>query len=203
MLSSIWPARRRPIVLVLGLAALTACENASAPNPGTRVITNATTLAAQSSLGGSGWLPFTYNADFKSLAGSPPVTCSPNGAGMAYTVGAREYVGEGPASHMGMTRMTVTFASCVTAFQPEGDDLLVFTTIGPVKMVGANGDEIHGTFAMKQYASGRFAVESATISGGTGRFANASGELSAEGWINRETHIGYVTLTGTISRPNT
>ena len=202
MRNSIWPARRRQFALVIGLAALTACENPSAPDPGSRVITNAITLAAQSSLGGSGTLPFTYNADFNSLAGSPSVTCSPNGAGMAYTVGAREYVGEGPASHMGMTRMTVTFASCVTVFQPEGDDLLVFTTTGPVTMVGANGDEIHGAFTMKQYASGRFAVEAATISGGTGRFANASGELSAEGWINRETHIGYVMMTGTISRPN-
>ena len=67
------------------------------------MITSAITLAAQSSLGGSGLLVFTYNADFAAL------------------------------------------------------------------------------FAMKQYASGRFAVESATISGGTGRFANTSGELSAAG----------------------
>ena len=202
MLNSILPAHRRPLALVIGFAVLTACENASAPVPGNREITNATSLAAQSSLGGSGLLPFTYNADFNSLAGSLPMTCSPNGAGMTYTVDAREYVGRGPASHLGMTAMTIMFASCVTVLAPEGDDLLVFTTTGSVTMVGADGDEIHGTFAMKQYASGNFAVESAAISGGTGRFANASGELSAKGWINRETHIGYVTMTGTVSRPH-
>jgi hypothetical protein len=61
---------------------------------------------------------------------------------------------------------------------PTGPD--TFTIAGSVVTVGANGDELFGTFngSGTATASGSEGTVTTTFSGGTGRFANASGSIS-------------------------
>ena len=68
-------------------------------------------------------------------------------------------------------------------------------------MTAANGDQTHSTFVMTQDATGPFELDSFTITGGTGRFANASGSGSGSGWIDVSTLNGYWHARGTMSSP--
>ena len=78
---------------------------------------------------------------------------------------------KGTATHLGLTALHSEH--CVT---PTGgmEGVMVFT--------GANGDEIHATYSGTSTAPGAIgdpihATASVVIAGGTGRFANASGQV--------------------------
>ena len=101
-----------------------------------------------------------------------------------------ETAGEGIISHMGKA----TTSSSYCFYNP-------YCTSGTTNTVAANGDEVHSTFDQCtvnieypiMYVEGTFQV-----TGGTGRFANASGSGTQSTVWNLETHSGTTTVDGTI-----
>ncbi|HKH92161.1 MAG TPA: hypothetical protein VKA54_10165 [Gemmatimonadaceae bacterium] len=98
-------------------------------------------------------------------------------------------IGAGVASHLG----AFTWYS---AFVIEGD----FAT-GNAILTAANGDKLFSTLSgVGQLAPGGFSiVETNTISGGTGRFAGATGTFTVERFVNIATNVSTGTFTGTIT----
>lgn len=83
-----------------------------------------------------------------------------------------QYAGEGTLSHVGKVAFTSTHCSYLTAEgQPSGrygEAVLV--------MVGPRGDEIHATYEGRPLDATHY-LEIMEITGGTGRFAQATGEI--------------------------
>lgn len=152
----------------LGLALLTlsACQDAAPTAPAATPRTSAAVSPVQ--------LP--YKAHFTGTT-----TFSGSAACAAYLARMQ---GTGIAAHLGLS--TVDFTTCG---MPVGGGNQVFTP-GPTMGVAtaANGDELWFTNHVGTYtaATGEIRVHS-TIVGGTGRFANATGEMDnvghgVEGW---------------------
>ncbi len=76
--------------------------------------------------------------------------------------------------------------------------------VGTIRFIAANGDSIFAVFAGQGTPTGEpnvvSLVEAATITGGTGRFAGATGSFTLERVVNLATGISSGSFTGTISR---
>lgn len=114
-----------------------------------------------------------------------------------------EVTGEGQARHLGRTRIE-TISETINLLTGVGEAIFVFTA--------ANGDtiELEADFLAPPTPTGGFLlIGSWMVSGGTGRFANASGSGCFEGWAEPTTDpttqpisgVGHFTMTGTISKP--
>jgi hypothetical protein len=102
--------------------------------------------------------------------------------------------GTGTATHLG--RFTATFTTTVNLSTGSA-------TGGIFRFVAANGDHLDATFtgqgtptAQPNVAS---IVETATISGGTGRFAGATGAFTIHRIVNQVTGVSSGSFDGTIS----
>jgi hypothetical protein len=76
--------------------------------------------------------------------------------------------------------------------------------IGTFSFTAANGDTVSGTFNGQAQPLGGTTVsivEQATITGGTGRFADATGAFTIERVFDQATSITTGSLEGTISAP--
>ncbi len=95
--------------------------------------------------------------------------------------------GTGTISHLG--RVSWTTEHCFQLF--AGD----FGTFGDPELVitAANGDQLFGTYAGVMTSDTTFA-ETVIITGGTGRFAGATGTIDETGWFDPAT--GYMEITG-------
>ena len=100
--------------------------------------------------------------------------------------------GGGNATHLG--RYTATFEFQV--------DLRTSTAFGSFVFTAANGDSLFGTFTGHATPAGTVAsiVETATITGGTGRFDDATGSFTIERVLDQATGISSGSFDGTISR---
>ena len=103
--------------------------------------------------------------------------------------------GTGNATHLG--RYTMTFQEQV--------DLLVGGSVGTIRFIAANGDTVFAVFAGQGAPTADPNVlsltEVATITGGTGRFADATGTFTLERLLNLTTGVSTGSFTGTISSP--
>ena len=104
-----------------------------------------------------------------------------------------EASGSGNATHLGHFTVTYEFVS----------NLPTRTGIGSFHFIAANGDSIFteaiGQGNLTDDPDVRFVVETHTITGGTGRFAGATGSLTVERLINLVTLISSGSFEGTIS----
>jgi hypothetical protein len=92
--------------------------------------------------------------------------------------------GSGVVSHMGQVSWTTEH--CFQLFAGTfGDAELVVTA--------ANGDSFYGTYGGVMTGETTFA-ETMIITGGTGRFTNASGVVAETGWFDPDT--GYMEVSG-------
>jgi hypothetical protein len=92
--------------------------------------------------------------------------------------------GTGEISHLG--RVSWTTEHCFQLFAGTFSDAdLVITA--------ANGDELYGTYDGVMTGETTF-VETMVITGGTGRFAGASGTVEESGWFDPGT--GYMEVSG-------
>lgn len=92
--------------------------------------------------------------------------------------------GTGTISHLG--EVSWSTEHCYQLFTGTfGDAELVITA--------ANGDKLYGTYGGVMTGETTF-VESMVITGGTGRFAEATGTVAESGWFNPDT--GYMEVTG-------
>jgi hypothetical protein len=106
-----------------------------------------------------------------------------------------EITGEGQATHLG--RFDVVVSATV--------DLATRTGMGTYTFVAANGDTLTATFtgaSQPTATPGVFLItENATITGGTGRFAGATGGFVVERLFEPATHAVTGRIAGTVSSP--
>jgi N-methylhydantoinase B/oxoprolinase/acetone carboxylase alpha subunit len=99
----------------------------------------------------------------------------------------------GTATHLG--RFTATFTATVT--------LATASAAGSIRLVAANGDSLDATFtghATPTTETNVVAIEEvATISGGTGRFAGATGAFTIQRVLNQSTGVSSGSFDGTIN----
>jgi hypothetical protein len=103
--------------------------------------------------------------------------------------------GMGNATHIG--RYTVTFEAVV--------NLETLIGVGTMSFVAANGDSIFTTFNGQATPTPDpnifLVVELETITGGTGRFAGATGSFRLERVVDLATGVSSGSFSGTISHP--
>jgi hypothetical protein len=115
--------------------------------------------------------------------GSPPVSFVADGTG------------DGIATHLGQFTLTWEF----TVILADG------TGSGPVRFTAANGDELFATAAGTSEPTstpGVFHImEVQTITGGTGRFANAKGTFIVDRFTDLNTGLTSGSFNGNITSP--
>ena len=132
-------------------------------------------------------VPFKATLTYQSTAPVPVERCGPGEIGMSLTKA-------GDATHLG--RFTVVASQCL-------DPATGAITKGEAVFTAANGDQVFAT------QSGRVTGSppvlgfelTYTVTGGTGRFAGASGSIRATGDFDVRTGGGSASLEGVISSP--
>lgn len=103
--------------------------------------------------------------------------------------------GSGNASHLG--RLTYEYQATVNLLNGQG--------LGTAEVVAANGDrifaELQGQGTPIDPPDLHRIVETYNITGGTGRFANASGSLALDRMVNTATGVTSGTMSGMIVVP--
>jgi hypothetical protein len=100
----------------------------------------------------------------------------------------------GNATHLGRFTLAI----------PHVVNVLTRSVIGSYHFIAANGDELfadHSTQVTVVPPGLRFAVDTAIITGGTGRFADASGEFTVVRLVDQATMTTAGSFDGTISSP--
>src|SRR4051794_39494007 len=104
-----------------------------------------------------------------------------------------ELEGTGHATHLGQFDLLITATV----------NLTTRTAIGTYEFVAANGDTLTATFTGASQPTATPGVilitETATITGGTGRFANASGSFVSERLFEPATGASIGSIEGTVS----
>lgn len=192
-------SRRVALPLLLGLVSLIACDTANVPEPNPGRFAANTANAAKS--GGTGMVPFADSGSFHATADAGHISCAPTANNQVRTP-TDKYIGSGPGTHVGMSILRFSFTYCTTINMAGPDGYVLWTTEGPFTIEAANGDELEGFFYATQFATGNFRLDSVNVTGGTGRFANASGRLNGQGYINTGILAGWYKMSGLITRPN-
>lgn len=142
----------------------------------------ALTLAGPVSAGDQ--VPFSGN-----LAGTATIT--PLGGPIV----AVELDATGTATHLGKFKLEA----------PHIVDQSTLTAVGTFTLTAANGDtvtaDLAGTARMVEPPNVIAITETATVTGGTGRFAGATGSIQVERMFNRATGVTTGSLDGWISTP--
>ena len=123
-----------------------------------------------------------------SLAGDVTVTGAP-------PILSAEVDGAGTATQLGQFTVEI----------PHLVDVRFGTAAGTYTFTAANGDKVYATFtgiATHTATPGVLYIEeTATITGGTGRFAGATGSFSVERWYDMVAGTTVGSFEGTISAP--
>ncbi len=100
---------------------------------------------------------------------------------------------------------TATHIGRFTLQAPHVVNQATLTAVGTYLITAANGDtitaDLAGTATMVEPPNVVSITETATVTGGTGRFAGATGTIQVERIFNRATGVTTGTLTGWISNP--
>ena len=100
---------------------------------------------------------------------------------------------------------TATHLGRFTLEAPHTVNQATLTAVGTYLITAANGDTITanlaGTATMVNPPNVISITETATVTGGTGRFAGASGSIEVKRMFNRATGVTTGTLEGWISQP--
>jgi hypothetical protein len=97
----------------------------------------------------------------------------------------------GQATHLGRFTLAI----------PHVVNFATQSATGTMTLTGANGDALIASFTGHSQINGSLVtiVETATVTGGTGRFADASGSFTVNRLFDRATGLTQGTLEGTIS----
>ena len=98
---------------------------------------------------------------------------------------------------------TATYLGRFTLEAPHVVNQATLTAVGTYRITAANGDtitaDLAGTARMVEPPNVVAITETATVTGGTGRFAGATGSIQVERVFNRATGVTTGTLRGWIS----
>ena len=98
---------------------------------------------------------------------------------------------------------TATYIGRFTLLAPHVVNQATLTAVGTYLITAANGDtitaDLAGTAVMVEPPNVIAITETATVTGGTGRFAGATGSIQVERVFNRATGVTTGTLQGWIS----
>lgn len=98
---------------------------------------------------------------------------------------------------------TATYLGRFTLHAPHVVNQATLTAVGTYLLTAANGDtitaDLAGTAVMLEPPNVIGITETATVTGGTGRFAGATGSIQVERVFNRATGVTTGTLQGWIS----
>jgi hypothetical protein len=170
----------RNLVLALVAVALAAACQKDAPDPVGPELRSSKAAAPK-------MVPFKGRLTYQSTAPVPLERCASGEIGMSLTKA-------GNATHLG--RFTVAASQCL-------DPATGAITKGEAVFTAANGDQVFATQSGRVTGSPPvFAFElDYTVTGGTGRFAGASGSIHATGDFDVRTGGGTASLEGVISSP--
>jgi hypothetical protein len=102
---------------------------------------------------------------------------------------------------------TATYLGRFTLEAPHVVDQSTLTAVGTYTLTAANGDtitaDLAGTARMVEPPFVIAITETATVTGGTGRFAGATGSIQVERLFNRATGVTTGSFAGWISAPGT
>ena len=100
---------------------------------------------------------------------------------------------------------TATYLGRFALEAPHTVNQATLTAVGTYLITAANGDtitaDLAGTAVMVSPPNVIAITETATVTGGTGRFAGATGSIEVKRMFNRATGVTTGTLEGWISRP--
>ena len=152
----------------------------------------AVALATFAAVAGPTGVPFAAKLTTQEQIGPNPAQCQ----SAPYLAGSTS--GTGHATHLG--QVTGTALDCITP--PAAGYTYTFSN-GKLTLVAANGDELRATYSGTLNPTAVPPVYAITgvyqITGGTGRFTNASGSGRLGGIENLQTGQGQLSLDGTIS----
>jgi hypothetical protein len=172
----------RPLALALTALALAACNPDTASNPlapaASSLARGGQADAATKAKRIHGTLEATETGVFQ--PGTPPLS-------------VRHLEGTGTGSHLGRFTVVADFTL----------NLATFTGSGSITYTAANGDVLTGTATGRAVVGGGIAAvtETVTITGGTGRFAGATGTLTVVRRVVQATGVSSGTIDGTITLP--
>jgi hypothetical protein len=174
----------------LGVALFIGCSQPITPTSPTSVSSDSQSIASsEANATGAGVLSNVAEVPFKGrLEGTATIT---PGTPPFVSVSIE---GTGNATHLG--RFTVQIPHVVHTTNR--------TSTGTYEFIAANGDTLTASFTGQATltAPGILSiVETATITGGTGRFADATGSFTVERVFNQVTRLTTGSFVGTISSP--
>ena len=174
---------------VVGVALFVGCSQSLTPTSPTSLSSDSMSIASsEASATRAGALSNDQEVPFKGrLEGTATVTGTPPFLSVSIE-------GTGNATHLG--RFTVEVPHVVNAMNR--------TSIGTYEFTAANGDTLTAGFTGQATptAPGVLSIaETATITGGTGRFANATGSFAVERSFNQVTGLTTGSFEGTVSSP--
>lgn len=173
---------------VVSVALLVGCSQPATPVGPTSLSSASLSIGSEANATGAGVLSDDQEVPFKGrLEGTATITGTPPFLSVSIE-------GTGNATHLG--RFTVEIPHVVNAANR--------TSTGTYEFTAANGDTLTAGFTGQATltAPGVLSiVETATITGGTGRFADAAGSFIAERVFNQVTGLTTGSFEGTISSP--
>lgn len=175
---------------VVGVALFVGCSQPITPTSPTSPSSASVSIASsEASATGAGLLSNDQEVPFKGrLEGTATIT---PGTPPFLSVSIE---GTGNAAHLG--RFTVEIPHVVNTTNR--------TSTGTYEFTAANGDTLTASFTGQATLTSPGVlsiVETATITGGTGRFADATGSFTAERLFNQVTGLTTGSFEGTISSP--
>lgn len=181
--------KRRLLPLLIGLAALAACENTTAPS---RAVGTPSATAQVRAGDGPVMVPITIRETYAPAPDAVVVPCTPAEAGIGLP---ETLIATGVGTHLGKITTTLVGTSCTVA----ASGIVAF--IGTAVHTVANGDQLFASF-VGTLTPGVLTLSSITFTGGTGRFENATGSASGGGPADILSGTGAFEVEGVISRPN-
>jgi len=173
---------------VVGVALFVGCSQSITPTSPTSLSASPSIASSEAKVTGAGVFSKDQEVPFKGrLEGTATIT--PGSPFLSVSI-----EGTGNATHLG--RFTVEIPHLVNPMNR--------TSIGTYEFTAANGDTLTAGFTGQATltAPGVLSVvETATITGGTGRFAGASGSFTVERLFNQVTGLTTGSFEGTIPSP--